>query len=105
MCGIVGYVGDRDASELLLDGLRRLEYRGYDSCGIAILNGGAPALVRAHGRVARLEEKIRGMRGLPTGTVCGIGHTRWATHGLPNEENAHPHQDCTGNFLVAHNGI
>lgn len=105
MCGIVGYVGPREAATLLVEGLKRLEYRGYDSCGIAILNGGSPQVVRATGRISALEQKISSMSGLPTGPVCGIGHTRWATHGGPNEENAHPHRDCTGEFVVAHNGI
>jgi len=105
MCGIVGYVGSREAATLLVDGLKRLEYRGYDSCGIAILNGGSPQVVRASGRISALEEKINSMSALPDGPVCGIGHTRWATHGGPNEENAHPHSDCTGEFVVAHNGI
>jgi glucosamine--fructose-6-phosphate aminotransferase (isomerizing) len=105
MCGIVGYVGPREAAALLVEGLKRLEYRGYDSCGIAILNGGSPQVVRATGRISALEEKISSMSGLPTGPVCGIGHTRWATHGGPNEENAHPHRDCTGEFVVVHNGI
>src|SRR6266478_1457695 len=105
MCGIVGYVGSREAATLLVDGLKRLEYRGYDSCGIAILNGGAPQVVRAMGRISALEEKINSMDSMPEGLVCGIGHTRWATHGRPSEENAHPHRDCTGQFVVAHNGI
>jgi glutamine---fructose-6-phosphate transaminase (isomerizing) len=105
MCGIFGYVGSREAAAFLVDGLRRLEYRGYDSCGIAIVNGGAPQVVRAVGRISALEEKINAMDSLPDGPVCGIGHTRWATHGRPSEENAHPHRDCTGRFVVAHNGI
>ena len=105
MCGIVGYIGSREAVPVLVDGLKRLEYRGYDSCGIAILNGGSPQVVRSSGRIAALEEKITAMRDFPDGPVCGIGHTRWATHGRANEENAHPHRDCTGQFVVAHNGI
>ena len=105
MCGIVGYIGEREASPLLIEGLKRLEYRGYDSCGIAILNNGTPRVTRAAGRIDRLEEKLRGLAE-PAGEVqCGIGHTRWATHGSPVEINAHPHVDCTGHFLVAHNGI
>lgn len=105
MCGIVGYVGSRNAPELLMEALKRLEYRGYDSCGIAIMDGNAPQVVRAAGRLAGLEDKVRGLEALPDVAACGIGHTRWATHGRPNEENAHPHRDCTGGFIVAHNGI
>src|SRR4051812_2734490 len=104
MCGIVGYVGFQEASSLLIDGLKRLEYRGYDSCGIAVMNGGGPKIIRSMGRISALEKKIEGMPVL-SGPVCGIGHTRWATHGEPSEENAHPHRDCTGNFIVVHNGI
>jgi len=105
MCGIIAYVGTRKAPELLIEGLKRLEYRGYDSCGIAVMDGNAPQIVRAAGRLAGLEEKIRQIE-MPAGVLtCGIGHTRWATHGRPNEENAHPHRDCSGEFIVAHNGI
>jgi glutamine---fructose-6-phosphate transaminase (isomerizing) len=105
MCGIVGYIGTRDATPLLIDGLKRMEYRGYDSCGIALIHDGEPRLVRSVGRVSSLEEKIRT---LPLGiasTRYGIGHTRWATHGRPSEENAHPHRDCSGQLMVVHNGI
>ncbi len=105
MCGIVGYIGYRDAAPLLIDGLKRLEYRGYDSCGIALLEDGAPRVVRAVGRISNLEEKLRGLASFGPGANCGIGHTRWATHGRPSEENAHPHRDCSGQFIVAHNGI
>ena len=104
MCGIVGYVGARDAKPMLIDGLKRMEYRGYDSCGIALVNGGAPQVVRSVGRVAGLEEKLRGLALDATGVRCGIGHTRWATHGRPSEENAHPHCDCSGEVVVVHNG-
>ncbi len=100
MCGIVGYIGQRPALPILIDGLRRLEYRGYDSAGVAILDGGEVAVRRSAGKIARLEEAI-GPAGLP-GTL-GIGHTRWATHGRPCEENAHPHR--SGPFVVVHNGI
>jgi glucosamine--fructose-6-phosphate aminotransferase (isomerizing) len=103
MCGIVGYVGKREAVPIILDGLRRLEYRGYDSAGIAVLDGGSQLLVRrASGKLRNLEEAIRID---PLGGRQGIGHTRWATHGRPTEENAHPHRDCTGNLVVVHNGI
>jgi len=100
MCGIVGYVGARPALPILLDGLRRLEYRGYDSAGVAILADGELAIRRSAGRIADLERVI-GASGLP-GSL-GIGHTRWATHGRPCEENAHPHR--SGPFVVVHNGI
>src|SRR5882672_12604239 len=105
MCGIVGYVGRRDVPAFLIDGLRRLEYRGYDSCGIAVMNGGAPQVVRAVGRIQNLEEKVQTLSISSEGPMCGIGHTRWATHGRASEENAHPHRDCSGNFIVVHNGI
>ena len=103
MCGIVGYIGSRNAVPIILDGLRRLEYRGYDSAGIAVLNGGdAISVRRASGKLRNLEEVIRTN---PLDGKFGIGHTRWATHGRPTEENAHPHRDCHGNIVVVHNGI
>jgi len=105
MCGIVGYVGHRNASAVLIDGLKRLEYRGYDSCGIAVINGGPPQIVRSVSRIRGLEEKLEASPIHSDGPMCGIGHTRWATHGQPTEENAHPHRDCTGRFFVVHNGI
>ena len=101
MCGIVAYVGDRKASEILVEGLKRLEYRGYDSSGIAIL-GSEPYLARAVGKVSILEQRVASES--PAGVV-GIAHTRWATHGKPTEANAHPHRDCTGQILLVHNGI
>ena len=100
MCGIVGYVGKRPALPILLDGLRRLEYRGYDSAGVAILDGGEIAVRRSVGKIAALEAAI-GPAGSPA--RIGIGHTRWATHGRPTEQNAHPHR--SGPFVVVHNGI
>jgi len=100
MCGIVGYIGKRPALPILIDGLRRLEYRGYDSAGVAILEDGEIAVRRSVGKIAALEAVI-GPAGVP-GTI-GIGHTRWATHGRPSEENAHPHR--SGPFVVVHNGI
>ncbi len=103
MCGIVGYIGNRKAVPIILDGLRRLEYRGYDSAGIAVLNGDNQLAVRrASGKLRNLEEAIRVN---PVDGPYGIGHTRWATHGRPTEENAHPHRDCTGDIVVVHNGI
>jgi glucosamine--fructose-6-phosphate aminotransferase (isomerizing) len=103
MCGIVGYIGNRKAVPIILDGLRRLEYRGYDSAGIAVLNGDNHLSVRrASGKLRNLEEAIRLN---PLDGPYGIGHTRWATHGRPTEENAHPHRDCTGDIVVVHNGI
>ncbi len=100
MCGIVGYIGPRDATPIVLDGLRRLEYRGYDSAGIACLHDGVLAIRRAEGKLARLEELLRDQ---PLSGAPGIGHTRWATHGRPSETNAHPHR--AGDFVVVHNGI
>jgi len=103
MCGIVGYIGNRKAVPIILDGLRRLEYRGYDSAGIAVLNGDNHLAVRrASGKLRNLEDAIRIN---PVDGPYGIGHTRWATHGRPTEENAHPHRDCTGDIVVVHNGI
>jgi glutamine---fructose-6-phosphate transaminase (isomerizing) len=106
MCGIVGYVGDKKATSVIVDGLRRLEYRGYDSAGIAVLEGtngtSKLAVRRASGKLRNLEEVIRLS---PVDGTYGIGHTRWATHGRPTEENAHPHRDGTGEFAVIHNGI
>ncbi len=103
MCGIVGYIGNRKAVPIILDGLRRLEYRGYDSAGIAVLNGDNHLSVRrASGKLRNLEDAIRLN---PVDGPYGIGHTRWATHGRPTEENAHPHRDCTGDIVVVHNGI
>ncbi|HEX4229433.1 MAG TPA: glutamine--fructose-6-phosphate transaminase (isomerizing) [Bryobacteraceae bacterium] len=103
MCGIVGYVGNREAVPVIVDGLRRLEYRGYDSAGIAVMNGNQKLEIRrASGKLRNLEEAIRAK---PLAGSYGIGHTRWATHGRPTEENAHPHRDCTGEIVVVHNGI
>ncbi len=103
MCGIVGYLGDRQAVPLLLDGLRRLEYRGYDSAGVSIASGAGLETRKSAGKINRLEQVLR-EEGTPDGT-CGIAHTRWATHGAPTTTNAHPHADCAGRFSVVHNGI
>ncbi len=103
MCGIVGYIGSREAVPLIVDGLRRLEYRGYDSAGVAVLsNEKCLEVRRASGKLRNLEEAIRVK---PLAGLYGIGHTRWATHGRPTEENAHPHRDCKDQIVVVHNGI
>jgi glucosamine--fructose-6-phosphate aminotransferase (isomerizing) len=103
MCGIVGYVGNKQVVPLIIDGLRKLEYRGYDSAGIAVVNDGHNLEIRrAEGKLRNLEETIRLS---PIDGTYGIGHTRWATHGRPTEENAHPHRDCSGRVVVVHNGI
>src|SRR6202034_2184832 len=104
MCGIVGYVGPKKVVPVIIEGLRRLEYRGYDSAGIAVGDPSQPTLevMRAPGKLANLEEVLREH---PIDGTFGIGHTRWATHGRPTEENAHPHRDCTGRLVVVHNGI
>ncbi len=101
MCGIVGYVGDRSALPILIEGMERLEYRGYDSAGVAIVNGDM-TVARKAGRLSELEAELEG-RDLPG--LLGIGHTRWATHGAPTDENAHPHRDCSGKIALVHNGI
>ena len=102
MCGIIGYIGAKPALPVILDGLRRLEYRGYDSAGVALVRDGALERRRAAGKLARLEAAL-GLQ--PVDGDYGIGHTRWATHGRPSEENAHPHVDCRGRLVVVHNGI
>ncbi len=102
MCGIVGYAGRREAAEVLVDGLRRLEYRGYDSAGVAVAGGDGISLRRS---VGKIEELSRALAGSPLSGATGIGHTRWATHGRPSEENAHPHRDCSGRLVLVHNGI
>lgn len=103
MCGIVGYVGDKQVVGVILDGLKKLEYRGYDSAGIAVVDeDGSLTIRRAEGKLRNLEETIRLK---PLDGTYGIGHTRWATHGRPTEENAHPHRDCSGRVVVVHNGI
>ncbi len=103
MCGIVGYIGPKKVVPLILDGLKRLEYRGYDSAGVAVVSqNGKLEIRRASGKLRNLEEAVRLS---PLEGMYGIGHTRWATHGRPTEENAHPHRDCTGQIVVVHNGI
>ena len=102
MCGIIGYIGMRGATPLLLEGLKRMEYRGYDSAGVAVMNGGGVETRKAAGKISELE---RALAASPVAGDMGIGHTRWATHGVPNECNAHPHVDCKGDIAVVHNGI
>ncbi len=102
MCGIVGYLGNREAAPILLNGLKRLEYRGYDSAGIATISDGDVHIIKEVGKIRKLEEALADS--MPAGLV-GIGHTRWATHGKPNRVNAHPHTDCHGNIVLIHNGI
>src|SRR3982751_791348 len=102
MCGIIGYIGSKEVVPVLIDGLRRLEYRGYDSAGAAVVRNGVVDLRRSAGKLSNLEAVITGQ---PISGDYGVGHTRWATHGRPTEENAHPHRDCTGKIVVVHNGI
>src|SRR5215216_6084579 len=102
MCGIIGYIGSKPVVPVLLDGLRRMEYRGYDSAGVAVVSPEGITLRRSAGKLANLEQSIRIE---PVEGLYGVGHTRWATHGRPTEENAHPHRDCTGKIVVVHNGI
>ncbi|MCU0475462.1 MAG: class II glutamine amidotransferase, partial [Anaerolineae bacterium] len=102
MCGIVGYVGPNDAAPIILDGLARLEYRGYDSAGIAVQNGGGVHIRRDVGKLSNLRAKVAAQ---PIDGHIGIGHTRWATHGVPAERNAHPHIGMDGRFVLVHNGI
>ena len=102
MCGIIGYVGNKKAAPVLMQGLRQLEYRGYDSAGIAVINKGRLSIAKCKGRVNDLKLLIN-KRNIP-GTL-GIGHTRWATHGKPSRINSHPHTDCSGRIVVVHNGI
>jgi glucosamine--fructose-6-phosphate aminotransferase (isomerizing) len=102
MCGIIGYIGSKPVVPVLIEGLRRMEYRGYDSAGVAVVSPEGIELRRSAGKLANLENAIRVE---PVDGVYGVGHTRWATHGRPTEENAHPHRDCTGKIVVVHNGI
>ncbi len=102
MCGIIGYLGPKPALPVLLDGLKKLEYRGYDSAGVAVLHGSGLQVRRVKGKIRDLDESLKKS---PLRGNCGLGHTRWATHGRPSEENAHPHRDCSGSLVVVHNGI
>jgi glutamine---fructose-6-phosphate transaminase (isomerizing) len=102
MCGIIGYIGDKPVIPVLIEGLRRLEYRGYDSAGVAVVNGHGLEIRRSAGKLINLEHVIADS---PLTGNYGLGHTRWATHGRPTEENAHPHRDCKDKIVVVHNGI
>ncbi|HEB83910.1 MAG TPA: glutamine--fructose-6-phosphate aminotransferase, partial [Bacteroidetes bacterium] len=102
MCGIIGYVGHREAVPLLLRGLKRLEYRGYDSSGVAVITEGDLRVYKKRGKIANLENSLNGLSYKAT---LGIGHTRWATHGVPNDINAHPHLSGNGKLAIIHNGI
>src|SRR5881628_983960 len=102
MCGIVGYTGTRPGAALVLEGLKRLEYRGYDSAGLAVVSDGRIDVFKAAGKIAALEKELGAK--LPAGTTA-LAHTRWATHGAPNTKNAHPHTDCGGTVALVHNGI
>jgi glutamine---fructose-6-phosphate transaminase (isomerizing) len=102
MCGIVAYLGDKEAQPLLLEGLRRLEYRGYDSSGIAVLNGKGLEIMKRVGRIQQLES---GLSSHPLHGTLGICHTRWATHGKATNVNAHPHTDASGKLAIVHNGV
>jgi glucosamine--fructose-6-phosphate aminotransferase (isomerizing) len=101
MCGIVGYIGTQDTKEILLKGLEKLEYRGYDSAGIAVMNEGGVHVFKEKGRIADLREVVDNT----VSATTGIGHTRWATHGVPSQVNAHPHQSTSGRFTLVHNGV
>ncbi|HWQ89879.1 MAG TPA: glutamine--fructose-6-phosphate aminotransferase, partial [Desulfitobacteriaceae bacterium] len=101
MCGIVGYIGKQAAVPVLVDGLKKLEYRGYDSAGIAVLEDQGIRVCKSVGKLVALEKKLGNDFSKAT---IGIGHTRWATHGRPSDINAHPHSDCSGDFAVVHNG-
>jgi glucosamine--fructose-6-phosphate aminotransferase (isomerizing) len=102
MCGIIGYMGPKPVVPVLLEGLQKLEYRGYDSAGLALVQGGLVSIRRTSGKLVNL---ARSLESHPLNGQYGIGHMRWATHGLPSEENAHPHRDCTGRIVIVHNGI
>src|SRR5210317_655005 len=103
MCGIVGYIGFREAYPIIMKGLQRLEYRGYDSAGIALYDGNRINLAKTKGKVIDLKE--RSEANIPLNGNVGIGHTRWATHGVPNDVNSHPHYSNSGNLIIIHNGI
>ena len=103
MCGIVGYIGHREAYPIILKGLKRLEYRGYDSAGIALYDGTDIKMSKTKGKVEDLEARVA--KEITTNGTLGIGHTRWATHGVPNDVNSHPHYSNSGDLVIIHNGI
>ena len=103
MCGITGYIGYREAYPIIINGLKRLEYRGYDSAGVMLYNNGEVHLAKTKGKVSSLEEKV--VQEIPNKGCVGVGHTRWATHGVPNDVNSHPHTSQSGNLVIVHNGI
>ena len=103
MCGIVGYIGHREAYPIIINGLKRLEYRGYDSAGIALYDGSKIQLAKTKGKVVDLEAQVA--KDITTNGSLGIGHTRWATHGVPNDVNSHPHYSNSGDLVIIHNGI
>ena len=103
MCGIVGYIGHREAYPIIINGLKRLEYRGYDSAGIALYDGAKIQLAKTKGKVVDLEAQVA--KDITTKGSLGIGHTRWATHGVPNDVNSHPHYSNSGDLVIIHNGI
>ena len=102
MCGIFGYIGKKEAVPFIIEGLRKLEYRGYDSSGVATLENNKLFVSKCVGKIANLENLLKQK---PIGGQIGVGHTRWATHGKPSSENSHPHEDCQGKIVVVHNGI
>ena len=103
MCGIVGYIGKREAYPIIINGLKRLEYRGYDSAGIALFDGSEIQLSKTKGKVVDLEARVASE--ISSKGSLGIGHTRWATHGIPNDANSHPHYSNSGDLVIIHNGI
>jgi glucosamine--fructose-6-phosphate aminotransferase (isomerizing) len=103
MCGIVGYIGHREAYPIVINGLKRLEYRGYDSAGLVLYDGQEMKLSKTKGKVSDLEEKSQ--KEITLNGSVGIGHTRWATHGVPNDVNSHPHVSNSGDLVIVHNGI
>ncbi len=103
MCGIVGYIGSKDAYPIILNGLKRLEYRGYDSAGICLYNNGKIVSKKSKGQISKLEKKISKLKSFSG--FMGIGHTRWATHGEPNDNNSHPHSSNSNELHIVHNGI
>ncbi|HRX87028.1 MAG TPA: glutamine--fructose-6-phosphate aminotransferase, partial [Phycisphaerae bacterium] len=105
MCGIIGYVGEKDALGVLVEGLKRLEYRGYDSAGVALMTNGKLAVHKSAGRISALEQTLEDEGVARLTAHAGIAHTRWATHGAPNDVNAHPHASADGTIAVVHNGI